>query len=194
MMRARQIGLVLLAGLLLSLPATAEKRYDPLNQKEIDDLRETNLDAEKRLKLFIAYARARLTSMEEARANPKTTDRGEVTHDWLTDFLDIYDELDDNVDMYVQRKEDFRKAMQVVIEADAEFQSKLLALRDAAGVKPEESKQYEFVLSSALQTLASAVDNHKQVLKDLEEEAKKNKHKKKDPFSTTDQTVAVPSK
>jgi hypothetical protein len=166
------------ASLLVTLPSQAQKRYDPLNQKEIDDLRETNQEPDKRLKLYIAYARARLVSLEEARANPKTQKRGEITHEWLTDFLDIYDELDDNVDMYVQRKDDFRKAMQSVIEADAEFQSKLLALRDAANVPIEEYKQYEFVLKNALETVDSAVDDHKKTLQNLEEEAKKKKKKK----------------
>ncbi len=165
--------------LLITLPCLAEKRYDPLNQKEIDDLRETNQDPDKRLKLFIAYARARLTSMEEARANAKITNRGEVTHDWLTDFLDIYDELDDNVEMYVERKEDFRKAMQAVIEADAEFQAKLLALQESAGVSQSEFKQYEFVLSSALESLNKGSESHRQVLNQLEEDAAKKKKKKK---------------
>ena len=179
-MKRRHLRLLMLvaAFLLMSLPAFAQKRYDPLNQKEIDDLRETNQEPDKRLKLYIAYARARLVSMEEARANPKTQNRGELTHDWLTDFLDIYDELDDNVDMYVQRRDDFRKAMQGVIEADAEFQSKLLALRDAANVPTEEFKQYQFVLKNALDTVDSAVDDHKKTLQDLEEEAKKKKKKK----------------
>ena len=48
------------ASLLVTLPSQAQKRYDPLNQKEIDDLRETNQEPDKRLKLYIAYARARL--------------------------------------------------------------------------------------------------------------------------------------
>jgi len=173
-----RIPALLLLSVLMALPGVAEKRYDPLNQKEIDDLREANMEPDKRLKLFIAYARARLVSMEEARANPKTANRGEVTHDWLTDFLDIYDELDDNVEMYVQRRDDFRKPMQEVIEADTEFQSKLLALRDAAGVSLQEFKQYEFALKSALETLDGSVENHKEVLKNLEEEAKKKKKKK----------------
>jgi hypothetical protein len=173
-----QVLIVVAASLLMTFPGSAQKRYDPLNQKEIDDLRETNQEPDKRLKLYVAYARARLVSMEEARANPKTQNRGEVTHEWLTDFLDIYDELDDNIDMYVQRKDDFRKSMQAVIEADAEFQSKLLALRDAAHVSLEEYKQYQFVLKNALETLNSAVDDHKKTLLTLEEEAKKKKKKK----------------
>lgn len=177
MKRTYRLLLLSVFSLLMTLPGMAEKRYDPLSQKEIDDLREVNMEPDKRLKLFIAYARLRLVSMEEARANPKTQNRGEVTHDWLTDFQDIYDELDDNVDMYVQRKDDFRKAMQGVIDADTEFQSKLLALRDAAGVSLQEYKQYEFALKNALETLDSAADDHKQILKDLEEEAKKKKKK-----------------
>lgn len=174
----RRFLMSVLFSFLLTPSGLAQKRYDPLSQKEINDLREANMEPDKRLKLFISYARARLVSMQEARANPKTQNRGEITHDWLTDFLDIYDELDDNVDMYVQRKDDFRKAMQAVIEADAEFQSKLLALRDAAGVPLEEFKQYQFALKNALDTVDSAVDDHKQALKDLEEEAKKKKKKK----------------
>ena len=55
---------------------------------------------------------------------------------------------------------------------------KLLALRDAAGVSLQEYKQYEFALKNALETLDSAADDHKQILKDLEEEAKKKKKKK----------------
>jgi hypothetical protein len=177
-MKPWRLLMLVVASLLVTLPALAQKRYDPLNQKEIDDLRETNQEPDKRLKLYIAYARARMVSLEEARANPKTQNRGQLTHDWLTDFLDIYDELDDNVDMYVQRKDDFRKGMQAVIEADAEFQSKLLALRDAANVPLEEYKQYQFILKNALETVDSAVDDHKKTLQMLEEEAKKKKKKK----------------
>jgi hypothetical protein len=173
-----QTAVLLLGLLILALPGFAQKRYDPLNQKEIDDLREAHEDPEKRLKLFVEYARARLTSMEEARANPKTEDRGEITHEWLTDFLDIYDELDDNVDMYVERKDDFRKAMKAVIEADAEFQAKLLALKNAAGVSTQEFKQYQFMLNNALESVDNGIEDHRKVLEQLEEAAKKKKKKK----------------
>jgi hypothetical protein len=178
MKRLHGQALLLLALLTLAHPGLAQKRYDPLNQQEIDDLREAHEEPDKRLKLFVEYARARLTSMEEARANPKTTDRGAITHDWLVDFLDIYDELDDNVQMYVDRKDDFRKPMQMVIDADTEFQSKLLALRDAAGVSQQEFKQYEFVLTNALESVDNGVESHRKVLQQLEEEAKKKKKKK----------------
>jgi hypothetical protein len=84
--------------------------------------------------------------------------------------------LNDNVDTYVDRKDDIRKPLKVIIDADTEFQAKLLALTDAANVPPEEAKQYEFVLSNALDTLDSAADDHRKTLADQEEAAK---HRKK---------------
>ena len=53
MMRFHWQALLLLASLLLVRPGLAQKRYDPLNQKEIDDLREAHEEPDKRLKLFV---------------------------------------------------------------------------------------------------------------------------------------------
>ena len=53
----------------------------------------------------------------------------------LQDFLDVYDELNENIDTYVGRKSDLRKVLKTVIEADTEFQAKLRALRDAANAQ-----------------------------------------------------------
>ena len=87
----------------------------------------------------------------------------------------IYDELNDNIDTYIDRKDDIRKPLKVVIDADTEFQAKLLALKDAADVAPAEVERYEFVLSNALDTVDSSADEHRKLLLDQEEAAK---HKK----------------
>lgn len=163
--------------LLLALPLWAQRRTDPLSSTEVDQLREATLEPDKRLKLYVDFARARLASLEQARSDPKTTDRGEITHDWLVDFSIIYDELNDNIDNYADRKEDLRKALGKVIEADTEFQSKLLAIRNAAGIGPKESKIYEFVLTNALETVDASIADHRQLLKEQEVAAKKNKKK-----------------
>jgi len=93
----------------------------------------------------------------------------------LDDFLLLYDELNDNIDTYVDRKDDIRKPLKVVIEADTEFQAKLRALKDAADVPAEESRQYEFVLTNILDTVDSSAEDHRKLLADQEEAAK---HKK----------------
>jgi len=172
--RHRLVGLGIC--LLLAASAAAQRRHDPLTTPEIDQLRDTALEAEQRLKLYVKFARARLASLDEKRNDPKATDHGRLTHDGLEDFLAVYDELNDNIDMYVDRKEDVRKPLKAVIEADTEFQAKLRALNSAAGVTPEEIKQYQFVLSNAIETLDSSAEDHRKLMGEQEEAAK---HKKK---------------
>jgi hypothetical protein len=178
-MRAQSLGMLLLAVLSLLPTAWAQRKTDPLTSDEVDQVREATEEPDKRLKLFITFARQRLASLDEARSDPKATDRGGLTHDWLQDFLSIYDELNDNIDMYAERKEDLRKTLKAVIEADTEFQAKLLALKDAAGVPPEESKHYEFVLTSALESLDSSLEDHRQLIVQQEQEAKEKKKRAK---------------
>ncbi len=169
-------GLVLVLALPLFVSSRAQRRHDPLNQLEIDQLRDAMLEPDTRLKLYVTFSRDRMTAMEQMRANPKTTNRGLQTHDLLQDFLTIYQELDDNIDMYVGRKNDIRKPLKIVIEADTEFQSKLRALKDASNADPKEAKQYEFVLSDSLETVDSSADDHRKTLAAVEEYMK---HKKK---------------
>jgi hypothetical protein len=169
--------LVAIASLLFVIPATAQNHSDPLNQLEIDQLRDTAQDPLERLKLYVGFARARLQALDQARSDPKVTDRGAETHDRLQEFLDIFDELNDNVDTFADRKEDLRKALKVVIEGDSEFQSKLRALKDAAGVRPAELKAYGFLLTNAIETVDSSIEDHRQLL-DAQVEAAKQKKKK----------------
>ena len=163
-------------GLFLVLsPGLAEQKRDPLTSPEIDQLRDTAMDPDLRLKLYVTFARARLVALEQARSDPKTTDRTLATHDGLQDFLDVYDELNDNIDTYVGRKSDLRKVLKLVIDGDTEFQAKLRALRDDATAKKEEMEQYEFLLSNALETLDSSAQDHRQLLSEQEEAAKQKK-------------------
>jgi hypothetical protein len=62
-----------------------------------------------------------------------------------------------------------------VIEADAEFQAKLRALRDTADVSKDEAKKYEFILANATEAVDSGVNDHRQLLVEQEEMFKKKK-------------------
>ena len=171
------LGLFLLLALPLVSPLSAQRRREPLNPLEIDQLRDAMLDPDERLKLYVKFSRDRMTKLEQMRADPKTTDRGPQTHDLLEDFLTIYEELDDNIDMYVGRKNDIRKPMKLVIEADTEFQSKLRALKDSANADPKEAKQYEFLLANALDTVDSSAEDHHKILAQVEDYLKRKKKK-----------------
>lgn len=163
---------VLLAGCAM---LAAQRRRDPLTQPEIDQIRDASWEPQQRLKLYVEFARARLVKLELMRSDPKTVDRPRQTHDLLDDFQLLYDELNDNIDTYVDRKDDIRKPLRAIIAADQEFQAKLLALKDAAEVKPKEVEQYEFVLTSALDTVGSSVEDHKRLLDEQEDTAKHRK-------------------
>ena len=146
------------------LPALAQRHRDPFTQPEIDQIREPVGSREHRLSLYVKFARARLVGLEQMRSDPKTKDRPQQTHDRLDDFLLIYDELNDNIDTYVDRKNDIRKPLKVIIDADTEFEAKLRALKDAAERSAEEAKQYEFVLTNALDTLDTSAEDHRKLL------------------------------
>jgi len=173
------LGLGLLLALPLCLPVAsrlqAQRRRDPLNPLEIDQLRDSMLEPDTRLKLYVKFSRDRMTALEQMRNNPKTTERGRQTHDMLDDFLAVYDELNDNIDMYVGRKDDIRKPLKVIIEADTEFQSKLRALKDSAGTNAAEASLYEFLLTDALDTVDSSTEDHRKTVAEVEEYMKRKK-------------------
>jgi hypothetical protein len=176
------LGLAFLsASFLFSSSAWADRRRDPLNQLEIDQLRDTAQEPDLRLKLYIKFARARLDAIEQARSDPKVTDRAQQTHDRLQDFLDVYDELNDNVDTFADRRSDLRKALKSVIDADTEFQAKLRALKTSATAIPVETQKYDFLLNSALDTVDSSAQDHRQLLAEQEESAKHKRPTKAAP-------------
>jgi hypothetical protein len=154
----------------------AERRHDPLNPLEIDQLRDAMLDPDARLKLYVTFSRDRMTKLEQMRSDPKTKERARQTHDMLEDFLAVYDELNDNIDMYVGRKDDIRKPLKIIIEADTEFQSKLRAIKSSPNTNTAEISLYEFLLTDALDTVDSSADDHRKTVAEVTEYMK---HKKK---------------
>jgi hypothetical protein len=159
--------------------ASAQRHRDPFTQAEIDQIRDTSWEPQQRLALYVRFARARLVALEQMRNDPKATKhRAQQTHDRLDDFVLIYDELNDNIDTYVDRKNDIRKPLKAIIDADSEFQAKLLALKDAADVPADEAKQYEFTLTNALETLNSSAEDHRKLLQEQQEASKHRKFEK----------------
>ena len=176
------LGMAVLFCWYLSSPAAwAARRRDPLNQQEIDQLRDNAQEPDLRLKLYVKFARTRLDAIEQLRSDPKVTDRAQQTHDRLQDFLDVYDELNDNVDTFADRKSDLRKALKAVIDADTEFQAKLRALKTSATAIPAETSKYDFLLNNALDTVDASAQDHRQLLAEQDEAAKHKKPAKNAP-------------
>jgi predicted nucleic acid-binding Zn-ribbon protein len=168
------------AALLLCLfPAlkAEQQRRDPLNDLEVDQLRDAAQDPETRLKLYVQFARARLDKLQQVPAEEKTSDRAEQTRAALQDFADVYDELNINVDTYADRGADLRKALKPVIEADTEFGSKLRAFKASLSNSPQEAEHYDFLISSALEAVDEGAKDHRDLLAEQEQTFKNKKTK-----------------
>jgi hypothetical protein len=164
-------------------PCTAQKhRADPLSDLEVDQLRDAAQDPEVRLKLYIAFARARLEKLRQIQADPKATaaDKDDQIRGALQDFTGIYDELDENVDTFADRGDDLRKAVKPVIEADTEFGSKLRAFKLSLENSREQAEKYDFLLGTAMEAVDSAAKDHRDLLaeQDVKFKNKKNKSNK----------------
>ncbi|HEY1800388.1 MAG TPA: hypothetical protein VGG46_05570 [Terriglobales bacterium] len=156
-----------------------EHRSDALTPDEVDQIRDAAQEPVDRLKLYIQFARVRLDAAEKSRTDLQVKDHAQAIHDRLHDFLDIYDELDQNVDTYADRQDDLRKALKAVIEADTEFQSRLRALQAPASATPQEMSAYQFVLATALNAVDDGAQDHRQLLAEQDEAAKHKKKKEK---------------
>lgn len=132
---------------------------DPLTEQEVDQLRETAIEPEKRLKLMVEFTKARMTSLEKVRTDAQAKDRGKRMHDLLEDITSLVDEIDDNVDDYNERSADLRKPLKEVVQMDSEFQAKLHELKNAENDPKniDEASDYKFALDDAIESVDQSV-------------------------------------
>jgi hypothetical protein len=170
--------LALVVLLLAALPLSAQRRHhDPLTEAEADQMRDVAQEPEKRLKLIIRFANARMQAIQQLRGDPKMAQgRGKQVHDLLSDFTELVDELDDNVNMYATRKQDLSKALGDVIVADSDWQLKLRAIKEEAS-SAAEAKDYQFVLDNAIDSVNSNADNARDLLDEIAKEKAEEKKK-----------------
>jgi hypothetical protein len=157
----------------LSANGVAQRR-DPLNEKEIDEMRESADWPDKRLELMVNFARERVNAIEQLQANAKSAkDRPMQIHDLLEDFTALLDEIEDNVEMYASHKADMRKGLTLLIEAGSEWQLKLRRLKEQS--PPEELEQYSFVLTNATDAAKDTADDTRKELQEQNELARQKK-------------------
>jgi len=166
-MKIRLLTLAVLGVLALSAPLAGQKR-DPLNDVESDQLREVAQEPYKRLKLLIKFATERLDTVEAVQKDDKTSRRGQKMHDALEDFRQIVDELDDNIDDYVQKQSDLRRGLNEVISAEQGFDSRLKAMKEHAQdpKNADEYKLYSFVMQDAIESVNLSLDDAKKTLEE----------------------------
>jgi hypothetical protein len=175
MKRSRTAGAMFCLAMLAAFLtlASAQKR-DPLNEKEIDEMRESADWPDKRLELMVKFARARMTAIDQLQANGKTAkDRPMQIHDLLEDFSSLVDEIEDNVGMYGSHNADMRKGLTLLIEANSEWQLHLRRLKQQS--PPEELDQFSFALTNATDAVNDVGDDARQELQKQNELARQKK-------------------
>lgn len=174
----RAATLMMLLLLLASGLVQAQRRRDPLTDKESDELRETALEPLKRMKLLVTYARARMATIEQLRANPKlNADAGDQIRMLLEDVAGLVDETDENLATYKGKDSDLRKPLKLVVETNTDFQLKLRTLRETSS--PEDLKRFGFALETTTDSVNSSADSARAMLD--EQNASRGKEKPLSP-------------
>lgn len=169
-----QCAIVLATLLICSVRYATAQRRDPLNEKEIDEMREAADWPDKRLEVMTKFARARINSIEQLQADAKNAkDRPQQIHNLLEDFTALLDEIQDNVEMYASHKADMRKGLTLLIEADSEWQLKLRQLKEKS--PSEELDQYSFALSNASDAVKDMAEDTREELQEQNQLAKEKK-------------------
>lgn len=172
-----KIGMLLFTCVVaFSAPAQTRDR-DPLTEAEVDQMRESADYPNKRLELMVRFAKERIATIDQLRADASSAaTRPKQIHDLLQDFITLLDETDDNIDMYASHKSDLRKGLKLLIEANSEWQLKLRQLKEQPPA--EELAQYSFVLANAIDTVDDSAKNARETLQEqnkLAQEKKLNK-------------------
>lgn len=167
-MTGRTKAVLVFVCVLLCCALAAAQRRDPLTDRETDELREAAQEPQKRLKLFIKFAGQRLDTVEQIQNEPKAADRGKRMHDALEDFRHIVDEIDDNIDDYLQKQSDLRKALSEVIGTENSFKTRLEAIKRVSE-DPKHmafSKLYSFALQDAIEAVSLSLEDAEKTLQE----------------------------
>ncbi len=179
----RAVALILVFGLAATAAFAGRQRRDPLTAAEADQMRDVAQEPVKRIKLIVKFARARMLAIEQLRTDPSMgEERGQRIHDLLQDFTTIVDELDDNVNMYYEKKWDIARSLPEVIAAGSEFQAKLRGLKESAASDPataKEAQDYRFVLENAVEAVNASLDNARDLQDALAKESAEEKAERK---------------
>ncbi len=178
MIRRRTLAVLFL--LALAPADLSAGRRDPLNELEIEQIREAAQDPPLRLKLMLTFTRDRMALVDAHRNSPATAqDYGRRMHDLLEDFGTLASELELNVETYSRRGVDVRKPLRQILQSWNEFQAKLRSLKEDSEKDPASTKafaDYKFIIEDALDTVNSGVETTIEAIS-LQELARKAKKK-----------------
>jgi hypothetical protein len=130
-MRRLSIPLVCLlaAAPLFAYPLFAQKeKREPLNEAQIEQIREAGIDPNARVSLYTKFLDEHAEVIKGLTNRAKGPSRSHRLDDELQDFTSLMDELGDNLDVYSDRHADIRKSLKTLTESTDRWQSIVRAL------------------------------------------------------------------
>lgn len=152
------IALLLLAGFVPRLRAQDDN--DPLSPDEVQQIRDSNIHPDARIKLFLKFVEDRIDTLKQLTADPDAAHRMSQISDKLQEFTSLCDEMQDNMDNYDSEHADIRKSLKAVAEASAKWPEVLHAL-------PQGANQ-DYAVDNAVDSAQSANQEAKQLATEQE--------------------------
>jgi hypothetical protein len=116
---------------LLAQPLRAQKdKPEPLNDKEIEQIREAGIDPNERVGLYTKFLNEHAEVIKGLANRAKSPARGQRLDNELQNLTALMDELGSNLDTFSDRHADIRKSLKTLNEAGPRW---LVTLRALAG-------------------------------------------------------------
>lgn len=149
--------LLLLSAVLLLTPIAqhvrAQSHKDPLNEDEIDQVRELGDRPNDRIKLFAKFIEQRVTAIKQLATDKNAGNRQYQIRARIEEFVSLVDELQDNLDTYDQQRADIRKALKDLVPETEKWEPVLNL--------PPANSEYDFARKTAIDATQSIVEQAK---------------------------------
>ncbi len=144
----------------LVLQSQAKPQKDPLNEDEIDQVREYGDRPNERIKLYAKFIEERITAIKQLSTDKKVQYRSSELRAKIEEFTRLVDELQDNLDTYDSEHADIRKALKDLVPESDKWEPVLH--------QPPSDPGYEFARKTAVEAAQSITDQTKTLQKDQE--------------------------
>lgn len=158
-MRIERIGAVLLLGAMCGISLQGQKEHrQPLNDAQIDQIREAGIDPNGRIKLYVKFIGERVDTIRGFSNRGRSAARAHRLDDELLDLAALMDELGANLDQYGDRKADMRKALKALNDVMPDWLQVLQTLPTEPG--------FQLSQKDALEATKDIADDASQLLKE----------------------------
>jgi hypothetical protein len=173
-----RLGWLVLAGawLIFGLAAHAQTAKDPLNNEQVEQVRDTGADPMARIKLYMKFIEGRTSEIHKIAADQRAPSPGARIHNLMEEFTRLADELQDNLETYSEDHTDMRKTLRDLVDRSAKWETSLQ--------EPKTSQDYDFARKTAIDTAQSTTELAKKLLGSQEQYFATHKGQKKAQPST----------